>query len=57
LHVLSNESRKLLQTLGVASRQVVIESAAQVPRKHPAKRQHRRQDDAEQQQGQRVDET
>jgi hypothetical protein len=38
LHVLSNERRKLLQALGVERHQVVVESAAQIPRKHAAKR-------------------
>jgi hypothetical protein len=47
LQMLGNESRKLLKTLGIASRHVIIESAAQVPREHSAKCQDRRENDAQ----------
>ena len=52
-----NQCRKLLETFGVASSHVLIEAAAQVPREQSAKRQDGREDHAEQQQRQRVDES
>ncbi len=46
-HVLGDETRKALETLRVASREVSVESRAQIPREHTAKRQNRHQDDAQ----------
>jgi hypothetical protein len=47
LQVLGQQSSKLFQAFGVPSRQVIMESAAQVPREQSAKRQHGRENHAQ----------